>query len=162
VWCLPLCGAGRSLRDECDHRLWLRQVTEWLAATSDGVAPTFSAMACCAGGGIIRSSVAAADPDRAGELATDAELIARALTDNNLRAWALALTAEAVAAADPGRAARLADAERAAQAHNLKARALARIADAVAAVDLATPLKGERPVEQVHDGVARLPGTPHG
>jgi hypothetical protein len=95
---------------------------EWMAATSDGVVPAFSAMACCAGGGIIRSSVAAADPDRAGELATDAELIARALTDDNLRAWALALTAEAVAGDDPGGAARLAaDAERAAQAHNLKA-----------------------------------------
>jgi hypothetical protein len=88
VWCLPLRGAGRGLRDECDHRLWLRQVTEWMAATSDGVVPAFSAMACCAGGGIIRSSVAAADPDRAGELATDAELIARALTDDNQWAWA--------------------------------------------------------------------------
>jgi hypothetical protein len=113
-----------------------------MAATSDGVVPAFSAMACCAGGGIIRSSVAAADPDRAGELATDAELIARALTDDNQWAWAPGFHRGSGGGRWPGHAARLAaDAERAAQAHNLKARALARIAEAVAAVDLATPLK---------------------
>ena len=57
----------------------------------------------------------------------------------------------AAAATDPDGAERIAQSITDAYSKTL---ALTDIAEAVAAVDLAAPHKGERPVEQVHDGVA--------
>ena len=59
LWCYALGrdgGGGRS--DQLGDYLWVGHITEWLPGLSMTVAPARSAMACCAGGGIIRSSVA--------------------------------------------------------------------------------------------------------
>jgi hypothetical protein len=118
----------------------------------------------------IAAAVAATDPDRAAQLIAEAERTARSIDRGSRRvwpltltrdardnrrdevayehsgkAWALAIIAEAIAATDRDRAARLAaEAERTARSITSKywkARAVAHIAEAVAAVD---PDRAER------------------
>ena len=58
AWCLPLRGADRGVRDECGHRLWLRQINGMAGRDLGQGGAILSAMVCCADGGIIRSLVA--------------------------------------------------------------------------------------------------------
>jgi hypothetical protein len=83
----------------------------------------------------LAQAVAAADPDRAKQLAADA---ARSITDEYWKAWALADAVRAVAAADPGRAAYIAWSI---GRFPLNARVLTGLARAVAAAD---PSRAER------------------
>ena len=103
-----------------------------LATAAEEAAPAITGAGSDGISLFIWEAAAAADPDHA-------ERIAQAITDESLKASALARVAKAVAGTDPDRAVRLiASAEEAAHAipdESSKARALAGVAEAVAGTD---------------------------
>jgi hypothetical protein len=89
--------------------------------------------------------MAATDPDRAAQLIAEAERLARSITEEEPRDFALAGVARAIAATDPDRAEHLAQSI---SCYEIKGWVFAAAARAVAATD---PDRAERLTESVYE-----------